>query len=197
MPKNGYKNVPNRFNANSSPAQKRPPVQEQPSPIEISLWDIVQDGREYSSIIDKFEEYRNNQHQMTVNIANDIHKALNEIECLRGRPNILLAGNMIKTPMHTSISIDISDDTPFNEMIRTIPEKQSLDIILVTPGGSAEKVARFVDVLRERFTHITFILPYMCMSAGTIFCMAGDDIIMTDNACIGPIDPQVRSRNGN
>lgn len=36
----------------------------------------------------------------------------------------------------------------------------------------------------------------MAMSAGTIFCMSGDELIMDEAAFIGPIDPQVPSRNG-
>jgi hypothetical protein len=34
------------------------------------------------------------------------------------------------------------------------------------------------------------------MSAGTIFCMSGDELIMDDSSFIGPIDPQVISKEG-
>ena len=34
------------------------------------------------------------------------------------------------------------------------------------------------------------------MSAGTIFCMSGDELIMSESAYIGPIDPQVPSKGG-
>lgn len=51
-------------------------------------------------------------------------------------------------------------------MIRNVPnENRELDIILVTPGGSAETVAYLVKQIRERFDHVAFILPYMAMSA--------------------------------
>lgn len=36
----------------------------------------------------------------------------------------------------------------------------------------------------------------MAMSAGTIFCLSGDDLIMDERAFFGPIDPQVPSKNG-
>ena len=96
-----------------------------------------------------------------------------------------------------STSIDNNDDLPFAEMISTIPsELKNIDVILVTPGGSAQQVAKFVDKLRPRFDDVAFILPYMAMSAGTIFAMSGNDIIMGKNSYIGPTDPQVPNKDG-
>jgi hypothetical protein len=96
-----------------------------------------------------------------------------------------------------SISIDDNDDLPFSEMIAKIPESENkLDVILVTPGGSAQQVAKFVDKLRPRFDDVAFILPYMAMSSGTIFSMSGNEIIMGKNSYIGPIDPQVPNKEG-
>jgi len=76
------------------------------------------------------------------------------------------------------------------------PVTNDVDMIIVTPGGSAEQVAKFVDRLRPRFASVTFILPSMAMSAGTIFVMSGNEIIMGSNAYIGPIDPQVPNKEG-
>jgi len=82
-------------------------------------------------------------------------------------------------------------------MVESIPaDVKAIDIILVTPGGSAQQVAKFVDKLRPRFDHISFILPDIAMSAGTIFVMSGDDIIMDSRAYIGPVDPQIPDKNG-
>jgi membrane-bound ClpP family serine protease len=73
---------------------------------------------------------------------------------------------------------------------------KEIDIIIVTPGGSAQQVAKFVNRLRPRFENVSFIIPNIAMSAGTIFVMSGDDIIMGPNAYIGPIDPQVVNKDG-
>lgn len=162
-------------------------VQEQPAVT--SFHDVMEDGREYASIT----EHAN----INVDLASDIRRALANVAQIRGRPTVIYAANVKNSALTTSRSIDNTDDSPFDEMIRSIPEdEKEIDFVLITPGGSADKVARFVHLLRSRFTKITFILPYLCMSAGTIFCMSGDEIIMTDNACIGPIDPQVPSKNG-
>ncbi|MGB3477950.1 MAG: hypothetical protein WBB67_02190, partial [bacterium] len=113
------------------------------------------------------------------------------------RPIVCYMANMIKQDIHASLSIDYSDDLPFTEMIASIPKTdQVVDVIVVTPGGSAEQVARFVDRLRPRFKDVTFLLPSTTMSAGTIFCLSGNEIIMHSNAFIGPIDPQVPCKDG-
>src|ERR1700690_3212466 len=73
---------------------------------------------------------------------------------------------------------------------------KDIDILLVTPGGSGQQVSLFVDRLRPRFDPVHFLLPSMCMSAGTIWALSGDQIWMDERAYIGPIDPQVPTRDG-
>jgi hypothetical protein len=80
----------------------------------------------------------------------------------------------------------------FVEELAARPEKKSaLAICLKTPGGSAETVEKLVDVARYHYSELYFIVPDMAMSAGTIFCMAGDKIYMDYSSSLGPIDPQV------
>ena len=64
-------------------------------------------------------------------------------------------------------------------------------IILDTPGGSAEVVERMVDTIRTFYVDVAFIIPDRAMSAGTIFAMSGDSILMDYFSRLGPIDPQV------
>lgn len=73
---------------------------------------------------------------------------------------------------------------------------KSISIVLRTPGGSAETVERFVDVLRHHYDTLNFVVPDMAMSAGTIFCMSGDKIYMDYSSALGPIDPQVMAPDG-
>lgn len=70
-------------------------------------------------------------------------------------------------------------------------KKDTLVIILNTPGGSVETVEKLVDIVRFHYKTIYFIVPDFAMSAGTIFCMAGDKIYMDYSSSLGPIDPQV------
>jgi hypothetical protein len=158
-------------------------------PVVNSLLDHMIDGREFESLL-KFKDVK-------IDLASEIRKSLSEIEAIRNRPAIGCLANVVNTNVKASTAIDFNDDLPFSEMIASVPNSnKELDVILVTPGGSGQQVAKFVDKLRPRFESVCFILPYMAMSAGTIFAMSGNEIIMGKNSYIGPTDPQVPNREG-
>jgi len=160
-------------------AAKRPPV--------VSLLDAMVDGKEYESLLPLVE--------VNIDLGNEIRRAMFEIENIRGRKNIIYAGNIVRPTADSSINS--KDDLPFKEMIDNIPgEIKDLDIILITNGGLGEQVTKFVDALRPRFTSVEFILPSSCMSAGTLWALSGDEILMDSRAVIGPIDPQIPGPDG-
>jgi hypothetical protein len=64
-------------------------------------------------------------------------------------------------------------------------------VVLHTGGGSIEVTERIVGVLRHHYAEVTFLVPDVALSAGTILAMSGDAIMMDYFACLGPIDPQV------
>lgn len=70
-----------------------------------------------------------------------------------------------------------------------------LYVILTTRGGSAEIVERYVNILRYHYKEIDFVVPDYAYSAGTIFCMSGDNIYMDYSSVLGPIDPQVPNKD--
>lgn len=74
--------------------------------------------------------------------------------------------------------------------------KKRLITILNTPGGEVEAVERMVEMQRHFYQEVYFVVPNMAMSAGTIFCMSGDRIYMDYSSSLGPIDPQVQSKDG-
>jgi hypothetical protein len=75
-------------------------------------------------------------------------------------------------------------------------ENDTLYVILTTNGGSAHAVERYVNILRHHYKEINFIVPDYAFSAGTIFCMSGDNILMDYFSVLGPIDPQVKNKEG-
>lgn len=75
-------------------------------------------------------------------------------------------------------------------------KKEQLAIILTTTGGSAMAVERYVNIIRHFYNRVVFIVPDYAYSAGTIFCMSGDEIWMDFCSALGPIDPQVRNKEG-
>lgn len=88
-------------------------------------------------------------------------------------------------------SIESEDIVGFADLIKGI-EGHPLDILINSPGGSAEAVEQIVNFLRTNFSDIRFIIPYVAMSAATLMCLAGNEILMDDRSSLGPIDPQVR-----
>jgi len=75
-------------------------------------------------------------------------------------------------------------------------KKDVLYIILTSPGGYATAVERCVNIVRHHYKEVNFIVPSYAYSAGTIFCMSGDKILMDYYSVLGPIDPQVVSKDG-
>ena len=75
-------------------------------------------------------------------------------------------------------------------------KKDKIFIVLTTGGGSANVVERFVNILRQHYNEVNFIVPDYAYSAGTIFCMSGDSIHMDYFSVLGPIDPQIQNREG-
>jgi len=64
-------------------------------------------------------------------------------------------------------------------------------MILDTPGGIVEIVERMVELIRYHYQELVFVVPDRAMSAGTVFVMAGDAIMMDYFSRLGPIDPQI------
>lgn len=75
-------------------------------------------------------------------------------------------------------------------------KKDALYVILTTTGGSLNPVQRMVTIFRHFYKEVNFIVPDYAYSAGTILCMSGDNIYMNYYSVLGPIDPQVRNKDG-
>ena len=57
-------------------------------------------------------------------------------------------------------------------------------------------VERCVNIVRNHYSEVNFIIPDYAYSAGTIFCLSGDNIHMDYFSVLGPIDPQVQNKEG-
>ncbi len=82
------------------------------------------------------------------------------------------------------------------EDLRANSRSTALSIFLTTTGGSAEVVERMVNIVRYNYREVNFVIPDYAYSAGTIFCMSGDSILMDYSSVLGPIDPQVQTKDG-
>ncbi len=166
-----------------------PPVPIPPAPPVLSLYDAMQDGNEYASLVSQ-------KPGQPINLNDDLVRALRDIEAIRQRPLICYAGNIVRSA-GGSTSIEIGDDVPFSEMLDKIaPDQKGIDIMLASPGGSGQQVHSFVSKMRPRFDDVAFLIPHMAMSAATIWALSGNDLIMDERGFLGPIDPQVPNREG-
>ncbi|MBO9574044.1 MAG: hypothetical protein J7497_17790, partial [Chitinophagaceae bacterium] len=163
--------IPNQAKFTNTSLTSQP---KDPRPVTSSLLAIMQDGKEFESILHYRVENLN---------SSEIKEAAKEVSDITGRYTVCYMANAINLNVKSNISINATDDLPFREMIKCVPASvKDIDIILVTPGGSGEQVAKFVDKLRPRFDTVRFLLPDSAMSAGTIFVMSGDEIIMTPDS---------------
>lgn len=117
-------------------------------------------------------------------------KYLIALSNLTGRSTILYASDFLGgTANPNAVSINLSDMQALMEVINGLPGPR-LDLILHTPGGSAEALESMVRYLRTRFDHIRAFVPVAAMSAGTMWALACDEIVMGKHSQLGPIDPQ-------
>lgn len=83
-------------------------------------------------------------------------------------------------------------DESVREAVEAFSERKAkIAVVLDTPGGIVEVVERMVETIRHFYEDVMFIVPDRAMSAGTIFVMSGDSIMMDYFSRLGPIDPQV------
>lgn len=126
-------------------------------------------------------------------ITKERKKQLKRISQIRGGRDILVyASDLNKS--NAAISIDYSDLLPFQDQLANLKGK-SIDIILETPGGFAEVVEDLVKLVRNKYEKVGIIVPGYAKSAGTIFAMAGDEILMGPMSALGPIDAQIIAKN--
>jgi hypothetical protein len=86
-------------------------------------------------------------------------------------------------------SITEEDVQGLMEVVHGLPARQ-LDLILHSPGGSAEAAEAIVHYLRAKFDHIRVIVPHAAMSAATLVACAANEIVMGKQSSLGPVDPQ-------
>lgn len=92
-------------------------------------------------------------------------------------------------PANVTSIID-EDLQGFMEAVNGLKSKK-LDLILHSPGGSAETAEAIVSYLRSKFDDIRVIVPSLAMSAATMLACAADVVLMGNHSFLGPIDPQM------
>lgn len=87
--------------------------------------------------------------------------------------------------------ITIEDSERVLRAIRMTPDDMPIDLIIHTPGGLALAATQIANALVKHKAPVRVIVPHYAMSGGTLIALAADEIIMDENAVLGPVDPQI------
>lgn len=123
-------------------------------------------------------------------------KLLNDIQKQRGSRVVSLihrqeAVSFLGIPV--SKHINIEDSEQILRAIRLTPDHIPIDLILHTPGGLVLAAEQIAHAIQRHPAKVTVLVPHYAMSGGTLLALAADEIILDENAVLGPIDPQLGS----
>ena len=87
--------------------------------------------------------------------------------------------------------IDLNDAEDVLEAIRRTPPDKPLEFVLHTPGGLVLPALQIARAIKAHPARTTVFVPHYAMSGGTLLAMAADEIVLSEHAVLGPIDPQI------
>lgn len=87
--------------------------------------------------------------------------------------------------------INIEDSERVLRAIHLTPAEMPIDLILHTPGGLVLAAHQIASALTRHKAKVTVFVPHYAMSGGTLLALAADEIVMSPNAVLGPVDPQI------
>ncbi|HXF86159.1 MAG TPA: ATP-dependent Clp protease proteolytic subunit [Anaerolineales bacterium] len=87
--------------------------------------------------------------------------------------------------------INIEDSEAVLRAIKMTDNDVPIDLILHTPGGLVLAAEQIALALRKHPAKVTVFVPHYAMSGGTLIALAADEIVMDENAVLGPVDPQL------
>jgi ClpP class serine protease len=87
--------------------------------------------------------------------------------------------------------IDIDDSEAVLRANKMTDDDVPIDLIVHTPGGLVLAVEQIALALKRHPAKVTVFVPHYAMSGGTFIALAADEIVMDENAVLGPVDPQL------
>lgn len=116
-----------------------------------------------------------------------IKELVKELEQKRGQRCFLLEASILPSLVDEVY-------TELRKGYKTLDGK--LDVIINSPGGDIDAAYNLAGLF-QRYGHqkLTFIIPRWAKSAATLLACAGDEVLMTPVAELGPLDPQITQIN--
>ena len=94
-------------------------------------------------------------------------------------------------------SAEINDDAInyISKHLDNIGNVNKISLYLYTLGGDVLAAWNIVNLIRQFCNELEIIVPWKARSAGTLMCLGANNIIMTKQATLGPIDPSIININ--
>jgi len=87
--------------------------------------------------------------------------------------------------------IDVNDSEEVLRAIHLTDPAVPLDIVLHTPGGLVLASLQIARAIHKHQGKVTAFVPHYAMSGGTLIALAAKEIVMSEYAVLGPVDPQL------
>src|SRR5436190_10872838 len=87
--------------------------------------------------------------------------------------------------------IDVNDSEEVLRAIHLTDPAVPLDIVLHTPGGLVLAALQIARAIHKHQGRVTAFVPHYAMSGGTLIALAANEIVMSPEAVLGPVDPQL------
>lgn len=91
--------------------------------------------------------------------------------------------------------IDVNDSEEVLRAIHLTDPAVPLDIVLHTPGGLVLAALQVARAIHKHQGKVTAFVPHYAMSGGTLIALAASEIVMSEYAVLGPVDPQLRQHS--
>jgi ribosomal protein L33 len=79
----------------------------------------------------------------------------------------------------------------FADHLDAIGDVPKITLYLYTKGGDTLSAWSLVNLIRNFCKELEVIVPFVCHSAGTLICLGANNVIMTKQATLGSIDPNI------
>jgi ClpP class serine protease len=87
--------------------------------------------------------------------------------------------------------IDVNDSEEVLRAIHLTDPSIPVDIVLHTPGGLVLAATQIARAIHKHRGKVTAFVPHYAMSGGTLIALAANEIVMSEHAVMGPVDPQL------
>lgn len=97
---------------------------------------------------------------------------------------------IINTGMDVGVDLDLRDQ------VHAIENRSDRVVaVLVTEGGLADVAFRCARILQANYKNVTICIPGWCKSAGTLFALGANELLIGDRGELGPLDVQIAVRD--